>query len=211
MKKIKDHYFLRAKREGFAARSAYKLEEIDRRHRLLRPGMRVLDLGCAPGSWLQYAAARVGESGTVVGVDLQAVSKALPPQARALTGDVFAMHPGELLAGILPAEDFPAGTAPFDAVLSDMAPKTTGIKQADAARCAELVRLALALAVGSAGAPHGLLKPGGALLAKVFQGGEMEALRREFGAAFDRVRTEKPKASRGESVEVFLLGLGRRG
>jgi 23S rRNA (uridine2552-2'-O)-methyltransferase len=194
MKKVRDHYATRARREGFAARSAYKLEEIDRRRRLLRPGQRVLDLGCAPGSWLQYAARRVGPSGQVLGVDLEPVGLALPPQVRVITADVLALS-GEELLGEGP---------PFDLVLSDMAPRTSGIKGADAARSAGLARRALALAAS-------LLRPGGALLVKVFQGAELPALRKEFAAAFERVSLEKPKASRAESVEVFLLGQGRRG
>jgi 23S rRNA (uridine2552-2'-O)-methyltransferase len=193
VKKIQDHYFKRAKREGYAARSAFKLEEIDRRHRLLRPGMRVLDLGCAPGSWLQYAAQRVGAQGHVLGVDLQPVTVPLPPQARALQADAFETAPEALLAGV----------GRFDAVVSDMAPKTTGIPSADAARSAELVLRALALA-------QAVLKPGGVLLAKAFQGGRMDELRGELARHFARVSLEKPKASRPESVEVFLLGTGFR-
>ncbi len=194
MKKIQDHYFKQAKREGFAARSAFKLEEIDRRQRLLRPGMRVLDLGCAPGSWLQYAAHRVGPKGQVLGVDLQTVTVALPPQARTLQGDVFEIEPEALLEG---------GPL-FDVVISDMAPKTTGIPSADAARSAELVLRAVTLATS-------LLKPGGSLLAKVFQGSRMAEVRAELALCFERVSIEKPKASRAESVEVFLLGSGFRG
>ena len=196
MKKVQDHYFHKAKDEGFAARSIYKLKEIDRKRRLLRPGMRALDLGCAPGSWLQYAAGRVGPSGRVVGVDLHVVTAKLPPQVRVLTGDVFSLSPQDLM-------DESGGTL-FDVVLSDMAPKTTGVKQADAARSADLARRVLALA-------RETLKPGGACLTKVFQGVEMKALRSEFAEAFDRVSIAKPRASRDESVEVFLLGEGLRG
>ena len=196
MKKVQDHFFNQAKREGFAARSVYKLQEIDRKRRLLHPGMRALDLGCAPGSWLQYAAERVGPSGSVLGVDLPPVAAKLPPQVRLLTGDVFSLSAQDLLAE--------GGGELFDVILSDMAPKTTGIKQADAARSATLVRRVLSLA-------RETLKPGGACLAKVFQGVEMKALRNEFAEAFERVSVQKPKASRGESVEVFLLGEGLRG
>jgi 23S rRNA (uridine2552-2'-O)-methyltransferase len=191
MKKIQDHYFKQAKREGFAARSAYKLEEIDRRRRLLRPGMRVLDLGCAPGSWLQYAARRVGPQGRVLGVDLQPVTVPLPAQARALQADAFETAPEALLDG---------GPL-YDLAISDMAPKTTGIPSADAARSAELALRALALA-------QALLKPGGCLLAKLFQGGRTAEVRAAFARSFERVSVEKPKASRAESVEVYLLGAG---
>jgi 23S rRNA (uridine2552-2'-O)-methyltransferase len=193
MKKVQDHYFQKAKREGYAARSAYKLEEIDRRQRLLRRGQRVLDLGCAPGSWLQYAAERVGAEGRVLGVDLQPVTARLPPQARAMEADAFQVAPEALLEdGML-----------FDGVLSDLAPKTTGIPSADAARSAELVLRALELA-------RRTVKPGGFLLAKAFQGARLAELRAAFGAAFERVSIEKPKASRAESVEIFLLGRGLR-
>lgn len=196
MKKVKDHYFHKAKREGFAARSVYKLEEIDRRRRLLRKGLCVLDLGCAPGSWLQYAAQKIGAQGRVLGIDLQPVTAALPEQATVLQGDAFELPPETLLAHL------PEGGR-FDVVLSDMAPRTTGIRSADAARSADLVRHALAVA-------EAVLRPGGALLAKVFQGAALPELRNAFGAVFETVSVEKPKATRSESVEVFLLGQGRR-
>jgi 23S rRNA (uridine2552-2'-O)-methyltransferase len=209
MKKVQDAYFKQAKKDGFAARSVYKLEEIDRKQRLLRAGQRVLDLGCAPGSWLQHAAARVGPKGRVVGVDLQAVTAALPEQVRVLQGDVFAMDDAVLReAAGLPsdASGLPSETNRrdgFDLVLSDMAPKTTGIPSADAARSAELARRALALA-------EQLLRPGGDALVKVFQGAEFPDVRKAYGAVFERVTIEKPAASRSESVEVFLLGRGKR-
>ena len=193
MKRVQDHYFKQAKQAGYVARSAYKLEEIDGRRHLLRPDARVLDLGCAPGSWLQVAAARVGAQGRVVGVDLQAVSVALPPQVTLIQGDVFELQ----------AEALTPDGAPFDVILSDMAPKTSGIHSADAARSAELVRRVLALC-------DPLLRPGGALLVKVFQGAQLPNLRKACQAQFATVRLEKPKASRSESVEVFLLGLDKR-
>ncbi|MEE8396326.1 MAG: RlmE family RNA methyltransferase [bacterium] len=193
MKKVRDHYFHKARREGHASRSIYKLEEIDRRHRLLRRGQRVLDLGAAPGSWLAYAAGRVGPSGSAVGLDLQQIREKFPPNVTLLQGDVFASEPATLLAG----------GRPFDVVLSDMAPPTSGIKAADAARSAELALRALELA-------GPLLAPGGALLAKVFQGARMAELRAAFAETFSKVTLEKPKASRAESVEIFLLGMGKR-
>ncbi len=223
MKKVQDHYFQKARREGFAARSVYKLEEIDRRRRLLRRGMRVLDLGSAPGSWLQYAARAVGAEGAVVGVDLQPVNVRLPGNAVVIQGDIFEMEPATLIATLMgqPADGGAEqqGTEQqrieqqatasrargglYDLMLSDMAPRTTGIPSADAARSAELVLRALELSAA-------LLRPGGALLAKVFQGAALPELRRAFGQAFEKVSLEKPKASRAESVEVFLLGSGRK-
>lgn len=193
MKKVRDHYFHKAKRDGFAARSVYKLEELDQRHKLLRPGQRVLDLGCAPGSWLQYVAGRVGPTGVALGVDLQALTVALPPQASTMQADVFELDPAALL---------PEGRL-FDLVLSDMAPRTSGIKSADAARSAQLVLRALELAQRA-------LRPGGTLLVKVFQGAELPQLRAAFQAEFAKVSIAKPKATRSESVEVYLLGEDRR-
>lgn len=189
MKKVQDHYFHKARREGFAARSVYKLEEIDRRHKLLAPRQLVLDLGCAPGSWLAYAARRVAPKGRVVGVDLHGVDAPLPANARVVAGDAFCLPPATLLDG---------GPA-FDVILSDMALGTTGIKSADAERSAELVLRTLALAAA-------LLRPGGSLLAKVYQGARLAELRGAFRRSFATVSVEKPKASRAESVEVFLLG-----
>jgi 23S rRNA (uridine2552-2'-O)-methyltransferase len=194
MKHVRDHYFREAKREGFAARSIYKLAEIDRRRGLLKPGQRVLDLGSAPGSWLQYAAERVGPRGRVVGVDLQPIRQVLPPNVTPIEGDAFELPPERLMGG---------GDRPFQLVLSDLAPNTTGIPSADAARSARLVERALELA-------QALLEPGGALLAKAFQGAELPALRAAFGQSFETVTLEKPKASRSESVEIFLLGRGKR-
>ncbi len=220
MKKVRDHYFEQAKREGFAARSAYKLEQIDRRQRLLRPGQRVLDLGCAPGSWLQYAAGRVGPKGRVLGVDLQPVTVPLPEQVHVLQGDVFELPAAALLYEPLASEGAPRDAlfdvaphgahfdvapngALFDIVLSDMAPKTSGIPSADAARSADLALRALVLA-------EAVLKPGGDLLVKVFQGARLAEVRKAFAAAFERVSLEKPAASRSESVEIFLLARGLR-
>lgn len=195
MKKVKDHYFNKAKKQGFAARSVYKLEEIDQRHTLLKKNMQVLDLGSAPGSWLQYVASQIGPGGRVVGVDLNPVEITLPPQGRAITGDVFDLTP-EQLGAELGEENWQV-----DLILSDMAPKTTGIPSADAARSANLVWRTLELS-------SLFLKPGGDLLVKAFQGSAFNELRNAFKAQFEKMTVEKPKATRSESVEIFLLGRG---
>ncbi len=188
MKKVQDHYFHQAKRQGYAARSAFKLEEIDRKHHLLRPGLRVLDLGCSPGSWMQYAAKRVGREGEVIGLDLKPVTAKLPEQARALEGDVFEYGADpEWLGG------------PVDVILSDMAPKTTGIRSVDADRSHALNLQVLALTDTS-------LRTGGNLLVKAFQGAPFEELKQAFRQRFQQVKVVKPKSSRQESVEIFLLG-----
>ncbi len=193
MKKIKDHYFHKAKRDGYVARSAYKLEEIDKKHRLLRKGNLVLDLGCSPGSWLQYAAGKVGEQGQVLGVDLQTVKLSLPKNVKVLQADIFEMT----------VKDFEMNGGMVDVVLSDMAPKTTGIRDMDAQRSYALNQQVLELS-------GDLLRPHGTLLVKAFQGAPLEQLRREFSSSFAQVKLCKPKSSRSESVEIFLLGLNKK-
>jgi|TARA_B100001971_G_scaffold182888_1_gene180476 23S rRNA (uridine2552-2'-O)-methyltransferase len=193
LKKIKDHYFHKAKRDGYVARSAYKLEEIDKKHRLLRKGNLVLDLGCSPGSWLQYAAGKVGEQGQVLGVDLQTVKLSLPKNVKVLQADIFEMT----------VKDFEMNGGMVDVVLSDMAPKTTGIRDMDAQRSYALNQQVLELS-------GDLLRPHGTLLVKAFQGAPLEQLRREFSSSFAQVKLCKPKSSRSESVEIFLLGLNKK-
>ena len=128
-----DHYTHKARQEGYAARSVYKLEEIQRRYRVIRAGDRVLDLGCAPGGWLQFAAAATGPRGRVLGIDLMPVKIALPDHVQTLVGDLE--HPSASVAAVL--------TAGFDVVLSDMAPATTGNRSTDAARSFNLAAAAL--------------------------------------------------------------------
>ncbi|HMC93421.1 MAG TPA: RlmE family RNA methyltransferase [Polyangia bacterium] len=185
-----DAFFRKARGAGFAARAVYKLEEIDKRLRLLRAGDRVLDLGCRPGSWLQYALKVVGPHGAVVGIDRDPLPQPIPG-ARVLRGDAFTTSDGELLGKL----------AAFDVVLSDMAPNTTGIRATDQARSAALFGEALARA-------ERLLAPGGAFVGKIFQGPDLESIRRRLADRFSDVRTIKPDSSRSESVEIFLCGKG---
>ena len=193
MKKIKDHYFHKAKRDGYVARSAYKLEEIDKKHRILRNGNLVLDLGCSPGSWLQYASRKVGEKGQVLGVDLQTVKLSLPQNVKVIQADIFEMT----------VNDLEMNGGMVDVILSDMAPKTTGIRDTDAQRSYALNQQVLELSVD-------LLRPQGTLLVKAFQGAPLEQLRREFSSTFAQVKLCKPNSSRSESVEIFLLGLNKK-
>ena len=188
-----DHYFRKAKAEGFDARSVYKLSAVDARQHLLKRGDRVLDLGASPGSWAQYAIERIGPEGLLVAVDLNPAKKSMPANARFVQGDATS---AETLAALRP-------DAPFDVLLSDMAPKTTGVRFADHHRSVELVRAALALA-------GELLRRGGTAFVKVFDGEDLPVIRDEFAARFDRTTIEKPDASRKDSVEVFLLGKGHR-
>lgn len=193
-RRLHDRYFRQAKAEGYLARSAYKLIEIDDRKRLLRPGDRVLDLGCAPGSWLQVAAERVGPTGVVVGLDLQPLAHDLGPRVLALQGDVFQTDPADLLRAAAAV----AGGDPrrFDVLLSDMAPNTTG--HGDDLISARICRRVLDLAPA-------LLRPGGHLVMKIFEGAEYPAILRQASELFAEARGFKPKASRDLSREMYLV------
>ena len=136
MKKIKDHYFHKAKKDGYAARSVYKIEEIDKKYRIIRTGNKVLDLGCSPGSWLQYASRKVGKSGQVLGVDLQPVKISLPSHVKVIKADIFE----------LTDEDLKINGGQSNVILSDMSPKTSGIRTTDVRRSFELNKKVLNLA-----------------------------------------------------------------
>jgi 23S rRNA (uridine2552-2'-O)-methyltransferase len=185
-----DVFFKKARDAGFAARSIFKLEEIDRRLRLLRRGMRVLDLGCRPGSWLQYAVRTVGPSGAVVGIDRDPLPHPVEG-ARVLQGDIYQATDADLLGGL----------AAFDVVMSDMAPDTTGVRAVDQARSAALFEEAL-------GRAERLLAPGGAFVGKIFQGPDFEALRKRMNGRFAEVRILKPESSRAQSIEIYLCAKG---
>lgn len=191
-----DPHAKKARAEGYAARSVYKLEEIDRRFSVLRAGPRVLDLGAAPGSWSQWVAPRLGPKGVLVAVDLQAIDVVIPG-AFILQADAFALDDTAF------SEQIGGRAPPFDVVLSDMAPSTTGVPLADHVASIELCDRALDLA-------RRWLRPGGNLVVKVFQGEDEPAFRKRMKASFDRLQTIKPEATRARSVEVFLIGLGRR-
>lgn len=189
-----DHYTRRAKSAGFAARSVFKLEEIDKRTRLLAGNMRVLDLGCAPGSWTQYAAKKVGPKGRVVGIDRRAI-EFTAPQVTTLVGDIFETDAAVFLE---------AGGGPFDVVLSDMAPDTTGDRFTDHVRSVDLCRRALYVA-------DALVRPGGAFVCKVFEGGDVPDLVTEVRARYGKLKRIKPKSTRSDSVELFIVAQGFRG
>jgi 23S rRNA (uridine2552-2'-O)-methyltransferase len=189
-RELHDQYFLKAKAEGYAARSAYKLQEIQERHHLLRPGMRVLDLGCAPGSWLQVAAKRIKLRGVVLGIDLTPVEIELPENVRTVVGDVFKITADDML-------DMLGG--PADVVLSDMAPNTTGDPEGDHYRSVALCRRVLELLPT-------VLDQGGGLVMKVFEGGDYPMLLRDTARCFDFVKGLKPDATREVSREMFLIG-----
>lgn len=195
MRKIQDHYFKKAKQERYPARSVYKLQEAQDKHRLLRKGDRVLDLGCQPGSWTLFAARTVGATGLVVGADLQGgagrqVEGGAP--IRWLTADLTAPEFIDTIRGIAPR---------FEAVLSDAAPRTTGSKWTNQQRSLALARQVLAVATE-------LLAPGGRFYCKVFEGEGFRDYVEEVRSRFRTVRIVKPKSSRPESREVFVFGTG---
>lgn len=185
-----DHYTRRARDEKWLARSVYKLEEIDRRHNLIRQGDMILDLGCYPGSWSQYSLKKVGPKGEVVGIDLQEPGQIGGANFRFVQGDVLTLDLTCLAQTI----------SPRDVVISDLAPNTTGIGIVDVSRSMELVARALVIGLK-------LLKKQGHLLCKVFEGEDLKALRNEFGKHFETVRIIRPAAVRKRSREVYLLGL----
>jgi 23S rRNA (uridine2552-2'-O)-methyltransferase len=187
-----DVFHRRAKQQGFVARSVFKLEEIDQKHHLLRRGGRVLDLGCKPGSWLQYAGSIVGPEGALVGIDRTPLEKPVPG-ARLLVGDVFAVTPEEL-RGELDG---------FDVVLSDMAPDTSGVRSLDQARSEGLFERALEIAELT-------LAKGGHFVGKLFQGPDWQRLLKRAREGFGEVRTVKPAGSRKESIEQYVVAKNRR-
>ena len=189
----KDFYYRRAKAEGLRARSAYKIDEIARRHRLLTRGQAVLDLGAAPGGFLQVLADAVGEKGVAVGVDLEPVRNLGKPWVKTAIVDLLAPDALARIRALHPG--------PFDLVTSDMAPKTIGVKVTDEARSLELCRMALAVA-------RSTLKPGGAFVTKVLMGGDFPLFRREVATLFDEVHVARPQATREHSYEVYVVGKG---
>ena len=190
---LHDRFFKQAKAEGYLARSAYKLRQIQEAKRLIRRGDRVLDLGCAPGAWLQVASELVGPTGFVAGIDLKPVTEPIGANVVHMTGDVERVE-GATLGALGPP---PARL--FDVVLSDMAPNTTG--HGDDLVSARLCERVLGLLPD-------LLKPGGNLAMKIFEGSEYPRLLREVQRQFGTGKGFKPEASRDVSREMYLIGLG---
>ncbi len=188
-----DHYAERARKEGYPARSVYKLMEMDERLGLLRPGMRVLDVGASPGSWSMYALKRVRPSGSVLALDLKPMSLA-GPGFRFLQADVRDFGTRELLSA----------EPGFDLVMSDAAPDTTGSRAVDTGRSATLARAVIEVA-------RALLGRGGSLVVKLFQGGDERDILSEVRSLFDSAKSFRPKATRKSSFEIYCVGIGFRG
>ncbi len=191
----RDPYVQKARKAGARSRAIFKLEELDRRDRLLKPGMTVVDLGAAPGGWSQYAAQRVGTGGRVIALDILPMDPI--PGVEILEGDFTA-------EAVLRELESRLGARPADLVISDMAPNMTGIGITDQARSMMLAELALEFA-----AQH--LRTGGDFLVKTFQGAGFTEFLRELRGRFGEVLSRKPPASRSESREIYLLGKGFKG
>ena len=193
-RQLNDPFVAEARRLGYRSRAAFKLIQLDARFHLLAPGRRVVDLGCTPGGWTQVAVQRVGAQGRVVGIDLLATDPI--PGASLLIGDFRDPATAERIRDAI--------GGPADLVLSDMAAPATGHAATDHLRIVALAEDAFAFAVT-------ILKPGGAFVAKVFQGGSEGALLAELKRAFAEVRHAKPAASRAESAETYVVAKGFRG
>lgn len=185
-----DHFHQRARKQGYRARAVFKLQEIDEKHGLLAQASRVLDLGCAPGSWLQYCRERMGPAARLVGIDRAELAEPVPG-ARLLVGSVFDVSEDEL-RGDLDA---------FDVVLSDMAPDTSGIRHLDQARSEALFERALDIA-------EAVLAPGGHFVGKLFQGPDFQNLIKRCRSRFSTVKMIKPQGSRTRSIEQYVVALG---
>ena len=193
----KDHYYHKAKAEGARSRAFYKIQELDRKYRLLKAGDFVLDLGAWPGGWLQYIEQRVGPNGLGVGIDLTAIEDFSSSHIKVLTADVrdescltqaLALSAGRL----------------FDVVLSDLGAKLTGIREVDHAAAAGLAEAAL----WTAGR---VLRPGGNLAVKVFMSGEAQQFVRQVRSIFNECKREEPRSSRKTSTEFYVVALGFKG
>lgn len=188
-----DPAYLKAKAENYAGRAVYKLQELDKRFRLLKQGMNVLDLGCWPGSWLQYVSERIGDDGKAVGIDLKEVEIALPESFVTIVGDVYKLKPEKL------GDRY----GPFDLVISDMAPNTIGDRPTDQWGSEEVFFRALDIA-------EVVLRPGGHFAGKIFQGGRFPDALKRVKDGFQECKAFRPKGTRPGSIEQYIVGRGRR-
>jgi 23S rRNA (uridine2552-2'-O)-methyltransferase len=188
-----DHYTRQAKKEQFPARSVFKLEEIQKKYNIIKKGNNVLDLGCAPGSWLLYSAKLTGNTGRVVGIDLVPITVDTPPHVRVYTGDILLMD-----------DDFfkSLGTD-FNVVISDMAPSTTGNKFVDSTRSFNLCQSALSIAQMT-------LSTNGSFVCKIFQGEDFNTFIDSMRSVFKNHKIFKPKSSRKASKEIYVIGFGKK-
>ena len=186
-----DHYARRARDEKWLARSVYKIEEIDKKFRLIHKDNRLLDLGCYPGSWSQYGIKKVGPKGEVVGIDLARPDCLLPPNFSFIQADILTLNIESLIHKV----------GPMAVVMSDLAPQTTGARSTDTSRSISLARRAAEIGLA-------LLVKGGYFVCKVLEGEELKPFKSEISAHFRQIRLFRPRACRKRSTEVYLVGLG---
>jgi len=191
MRKIKDHFYYKAKKEGYPARSVYKLQEIDKKYHIIKKGMNILDIGASPGSWSRYCAEKAGKKGLVIGIDKNAVKPGFG--VKFIQQDIFALDIDKIKQ-ICPV---------FDVVLSDLAPSTTGIRDIDQVHSLQLAQAAYRIA-------QELLKTGGHFVCKVFQGPDTKQLLRNIQEKFNWIKALKPAGSRKESFEIYILGYEKK-
>jgi len=191
--KWQDHYTQRAKKERFPARSVYKLQEIQKKYNIIKKGNNVLDLGCAPGSWLIYSADMTGNTGRVIGIDLVPVTVNVPPHVRVYTNDILLMDDAF----------FKSLGTDFNVVISDMAPSTTGNKFVDSTRSFDLCRTALSIAQMT-------LTTGGSFVCKIFQGEDFKTFIDSVRSVFKNHKIFKPQSSRKTSKEIYVIGFGKK-
>ncbi|RLG91944.1 MAG: 23S rRNA (uridine(2552)-2'-O)-methyltransferase [Candidatus Hecatellales archaeon] len=195
-KRKRDFFYRRAKAEGYRSRAAYKLLQANKSHRFIKPGNLVVDLGCAPGGWLQVASRLVGVKGKVLGVDVKEVKPLQLPNVQFLREDVLDENLPKKIMGLMGGR--------VDVVLSDLAPSVSGVWEVDHARQLDLASSALNIA-------KSVLKDKGTFFVKVFDGPYLKEFIDEMKKHFCRVKILKPKASRAESAELYLLGCGFKG
>jgi 23S rRNA (uridine2552-2'-O)-methyltransferase len=188
-----DHLTRRAKSENYPARSVYKLEEIQNRFRVIKKNDKVLDLGCAPGSWLLYAAKEVKDQGRVFGIDLKQIDIDLPQNVSAIQDDILNLNNRSFLEEI----------KKFNVVLSDMAPATTGRKDVDALRSFELCQMALKVA-------DDFLTADGNFVCKIFQGNDFNSFQKNVKSKFKNCKIFKPESCRKQSKEIYIIAKGRK-
>jgi 23S rRNA (uridine2552-2'-O)-methyltransferase len=192
MKKLKDFYFKKAKTERYRARSVYKLKEIDDQFHVIRRGSVILDIGCAPGSWSQYLLEKIG-TGRVIGIDIAEV--------RNIDDDRFTFIQNDIMN--LDTEKLKSNTGLIDLIASDACPSTTGSKFMDASRSMALVKRIFEVS-------RALLKPGGSVIAKVLMGEDVDGYIKGLKKEFSRIALCKPKSSRKESRELFIIAISRK-
>ena len=192
MKKVKDYYYQKAKKENYSARSVYKLKEINEKKHFIKRGQKILELGAAPGSWSEYVSKILGQEGFVLGIDLKERPKKISDNAPFIRGDVFEID----------LSVYKNYTKSYSGIISDMAPNTTGHKNTDHLQSVALCEKSLYLSLQ-------LVKKGGYLLVKIFQGSDFQNFVNRMKKHYGSVSILKPKSSRKESKEIFILGLNK--